>query len=310
MKIGLIDIDSVIPNLALMKLSAYHKSKGDQVEWWKGILFNKQYDKVYASKVFDFSKLPYDLPKNVEIGGSGYDLKKKLPSEIECEKPDYLIYPDCNYSIGFVTRGCIRDCEFCIVPKKEGKVEQVNLIERIWRGKGNLILLDNNILTRFDLFKKVLEFCKDKNIKVDFNQGLDCRLINEEKAEFINQYRKYILEIRFAFDNLDYRDAVEKTSKLVKGGNFWYVYCDENIESALERLLILKRLKQRTYLMRNNRITGKGFHKYTVLSKWASCNQFIQGMDIFHFIENYKSLNLGKEGRYIDNNMKELVPTP
>ncbi len=289
-KIGLINIDSKIPNLALMKLSAYHKSKGDYVEWWKGSLFHHQYNKVYASKVFDFSKMPECLPKDVEIGGSGYNINKKLPKEIDSHIPGYSIYPDCDYSIGFITRGCIRNCEFCIVPEKEGKIRQDSTVENIWRGKGNLILLDNNILVKFDLFKEILMFCKEKNIKVDFNQGLDCRLINEEKADFINKYQKYFLgNPRFAFDNLDYKSAVEKTCQLIKSRCFWYVYLDENWESALERLLILKRLRQRSYIMRNRRVIGKTFKKFSVLSRWSNCMFAMNKMDFYDFIHYYNT---------------------
>ena len=200
-RIGLIDIDSEIPNFALMKLSAYHKSKGDNVEWWRGISFHSKYDKVYASKIFTFTQMAYidgnyvdidDLPKDVEIGGSGYYINKKLPDDVEDFIPDYSIYPNCDYSIGFITRGCIRNCDYCIVPEKEGKIRQNSTVENIWRGKGNLVLLDNNILAKPEAFKEVILFCKKNKIKVDFNQGLDCRLITDGLAKFINQYRSVI----------------------------------------------------------------------------------------------------------------------
>ena len=297
-RIGLIDIDSEIPNFALMKLSAYHKSKGDNVEWWRGISFHSKYDKVYASKIFTFTQMAYidgnyididDLPKDVEIGGSGYYINKKLPDDVEDFIPDYSIYPNCDYSIGFITRGCIRNCDYCIVPEKEGKIRQNSTVENIWRGKGNLVLLDNNILAKPEAFKEVILFCKKNKIKVDFNQGLDCRLITDGLAKFINQYRSVIKpELRFAFDNLDYKNAVEKTCQLIKGRCFWYVYLDENWESALERLLILKRLRQRSYIMRNRRVVGRSFKKFTILSYWSNCMGAMNKMDFYDCVHYYK----------------------
>jgi len=132
-KIGLVDVDSKIPNLALMKISAYHKGRGDEVGWYNPML---GYDLVYASKVFDFTPDYAYYPKNTEIikGGSGYSLKEELHEEIEKQYPDYSLY-HCDYAIGFVTRGCIRNCEFCIVPQKEGKIKQVARVSDFCLGK-------------------------------------------------------------------------------------------------------------------------------------------------------------------------------
>lgn len=116
MKIGLYQVDGQLANLALMKLSAYHKSQGDSIEWANPL---GSYDKVYASQIFTDSKA--DFIPNMEIAGSGVSLDIVLPQDIDDVKPDYSIYPDCNYSTGFTTRGCIRNCEFCFVPKKEGR---------------------------------------------------------------------------------------------------------------------------------------------------------------------------------------------
>ncbi len=283
MKIGLYNVDSVIPNLALMKLSAYHKARGDDVTWYLPL---EGYDKVYASKVFTDSHI--EVKGGMEIGGSGCgDLKKTLPPEIDEMKPDYSIYPDCDYSIGFTTRGCIRKCEFCFVPEKEGKIREYRKVEDIWRGKGDLLLLDNNILAMPEKFMEVLEFCKTKKIHVDFNQGLDCRLVNEDIASAINQNKPFFTTVRFAFDSLDYIKSVYKTCKLIKGSCFWYVYCD-NWENALERLLILKRLGQRPYLMRDKCV--RGIKKYNFLANWTNRQMLFQKLDVAEYYPIYYRL--------------------
>lgn len=118
MRIGLHDSDNTgFPNYALMKISAWHKARGDTVEWFMPLM---RYDRVYSSKVFTFTQEDPYLPDNTIRGGTGYGLYDKLPDEIDAMYPDYSIYPDCDYAIGFLTRGCIRKCPWCIVPRKEG----------------------------------------------------------------------------------------------------------------------------------------------------------------------------------------------
>ena len=280
MNIGLYDIDGKLPNLALMRISAYHKAKGDNVEWMLPI---KIYDKVYASKIFTDSK--YEEYPNMEIGGSGYEKSKKLPEEIDKCFPDYSLYPDFKDSIGFTTRGCIRKCAFCFVPEMEGGIKDYMNVKDIWRGSGNLILFDNNILAMPSKLEEVFKFCAEKKIKVDFNQGLDCRLVTPELAKLIKENRKYIIPyLRFAFDNLSYKDSVERTCKLLGIKKmFWYVYCDEDYESALERLLVLKRYSQTPYLMRNKSL--KGQQKFIWLAKWVNSMGAFQKMDIWDIAE-------------------------
>lgn len=122
MNVGLIDVDSHgFPNLALMKISAWHKKRGDSVEWWNGL---KHYDLVYQSKVFDGTYSKDNefvvMADKVVKGGTGYDLKNKLPNEVEHTKPDYGLYGITDTAYGFLTRGCPRGCPFCIVKPKEG----------------------------------------------------------------------------------------------------------------------------------------------------------------------------------------------
>ena len=161
-KIGLIDVDSKWPNLALMKLSAYHKViKGDSVNWCNSF---GNHDRVYISKVFSFTPdFDYTVDGDVEVvkGGSGYSLVKQLPKNIEKLCPDYGLYHGIysSYAMGFTTRGCVRKCEFCVVPKKEGKIHVVADIESFWRGQERVVLLDNNLTAAPDNhFAEVLIF--------------------------------------------------------------------------------------------------------------------------------------------------------
>ena len=166
MRIGLVDVDGHhYPNLALMKISAWHKKRGDNVEWAMPLF---DYDKVYKSKVFSFTPDdPYDYRCETELGGTGYgDYSKVLPDEIEHTCPDYSLYDIKDVAYGFTTRGCIRKCSFCIVPKKEGKIRPHADIEEFPDGRRNLILMDNNIVAHEHGIKQ-LEKCKSLGVAVD-----------------------------------------------------------------------------------------------------------------------------------------------
>lgn len=199
MKIGLIDIDSKIPNLALMKISAWHKTQGDEVKFYDPLLDKP--DRVYASKVFNFTP-DYQYWPDCEIvkGGSGYDLKTELPPEVESLYPDYSLY-NCDYAIGFTTRGCIRNCQFCIVPRKEGKIRAVGDIYNFWHGQKRLMLLDNNLTALPDHMEKVCKQLIKEKIQTDFNQGLDIRLITDDMAQLLAKVRLW-KQIHFAFDDV------------------------------------------------------------------------------------------------------------
>lgn len=144
MNIGLIDVDSHnFPNLALMKISAYHKGRGDSVEWWNGL---KHYDIVYKSRVFtDTYSQDIDYCINADQvikGGTGYDLKNKLPNEIEHQFPDYHLYSGGGHkAYGYLTRGCPRSCKFCIVSQKEGNTHTVADLDEFWRGQKEIVLM-------------------------------------------------------------------------------------------------------------------------------------------------------------------------
>lgn len=203
MRIGLIDVDGHnFPNLALMKISAWHKSQGDTVEWCFPL---DHYDIVYQSKVFDETYSPdiewIPMADKVIKGGTGYGLDNKLPPEIEHIYPDYSIYPELtkDTAFGFLTRGCPRGCEFCIVAGKEGRRSiKVADLSEFWRGQKYIELLDPNLLAckeRLELLDQLI----DSKAIVNFNQGLDIRLTNEEIADKLGRMR--VKRIHFAWDN-------------------------------------------------------------------------------------------------------------
>jgi len=210
--IGLIDIDSKMPNLALMKLSAYHKQRGDDVELTRP-LFADQFDLVYASKVFDFSVMPI-LPDDVIIGGSGFDLTSLLQPEVEGLVPDYSLYK-CDYAIGYTSRGCNRSCPFCIVPKKEGKFRATGDIYNFWNGQKRLMLLDNSLNTDEDHFTFILNQLIENQIEVDFSQGLDIRLLTDSQAKLLMHVRLW-KQIHFAWDNIGIEPQVRSGVEIIK----------------------------------------------------------------------------------------------
>lgn len=224
MRIGLIDVDGGkrFPNLALMKISAWHKAMGDTVEWYDA-MFGGHFDKVYLSKVFSFTP-DYELPidaDEIERGGSGYcidmvdgkevfhkERDKHLPDEVEHIYPDYSLYPALTQdtAFGFLTRGCPRGCDFCIVKDKEGRCStKVADLSEFWHGQKNIVLCDPNILACRD-WKDLLQQLIDSRAWVDFNQGLDIRLMTEEKAEMLGRIK--VKEIHFAWDRYEDRDKI------------------------------------------------------------------------------------------------------
>lgn len=215
--IGLVDVDgkgSGFPNLALMKIAAYHKSLGDTVEW-ANPMFGK-YDKVYKSKVFTFSEDDGDIYDcEVIKGGTGYDIHTKLPAEIDAMQPDYSIYNvDPKTAYGFLTRGCPNKCKWCVVPIKEGKVLPYRDVDDIAvDGRTNLILMDNNILAS-DYGLKQIEKIIARGYRVDFNQALDARLITPQIAELLAKV-KWIDVIRLGCDTPKQVVECERAMRLI-----------------------------------------------------------------------------------------------
>lgn len=203
MRIRLIDIDSKIPNLALMQLSAYHKSIGDEV----GFDITNP-DRVYISCVFSknagnargVSTMYPD--SEVIMGGSGIDIHSKIPEPAQKIKPDYTLYPNSDSDLGFTTRGCIRKCSFCVVPEKEGKIHRWQHISEFHQeGHKKVTLLDNNITADKDWFFENSNYLIQNNLKVNICQGMDIRILTDEIAEQLSKMKFINNVINFAWDN-------------------------------------------------------------------------------------------------------------
>ncbi len=296
MKIGLIDVDGHnFPNLALMKISAYHKAKGDEVEWCIPLL---HYDIVYQSKVFDdtysndidFTPLADKIIK----GGTGYGLDNKLPDKIEHQYPDYHLYEDKipwirDTSMGFLTRGCPRACHFCIVAEKEGRCSKKVADLSEWHHSQPYIkLLDPNILA-YREHMDLLQQLADSKAYVDFTQGLDARLLTEESIALINQIR--LKEIHFAWDYMKEEKAVlsglllyKKYAKHKPHGHYGavYVLCnyDTTMEENLYRIYTLRDMGYDPYVMIYDKPNAPQEVRY--LQRW--CNNKI----IFRTIKNFE----------------------
>lgn len=255
MKIGLHDAErdhfrgnKNFPNLALMKISAWHKKKGDILEWWNPLY---QYDRVYSSKVFDFTPVDPYLPDNAIRGGTGYHdipMDQALLPEIDEMRPDYTIYPDCDYAIGYLTRGCPRHCRWCVVPRKEGAIRPYREWQEVIRpDTDKLILMDNNILAS-DHGIEQLGGLIGGRYRVDLNQGMDARLVTAEVAEILSRLQ-WIRFIRFSCDQRSQIEPIRRTIDLLGAYGvrpyriFIYLLVTEDITDATERVEALKEYK-------------------------------------------------------------------
>lgn len=325
MNVGLIDVDGHnFPNLALMKLSAYHKGCGNHVEWWRA---EGEYDVVYMAKVFSDAYSP-DLPeptntKKVIKGGTGYAIwlengkevyhKEKdppLPSEIEHQYPDYSLYPEhTGYgeplkkqtAYGFLTRGCPRGCDFCHVAPKEGRCShKVADLREFWNGQGNIVLSDPNILACKDAHDLMSQLVESK-AKVEFNQGLDARLLTPEKAELLA--RMNLKLPHFAMDTMQSMATVERGLRLyvdayrrIHGKWNWRyakVFCltnfDTNHDQDMLRIKTIQACECWPYVMVYNKPTAP---QITIrLQRWTNNAIFYASAKDFDDFQNtiYKS---------------------
>ena len=296
MRIGLIDVDGHnFPNIPLMKISAWHKAQGDHVEWYDP-MFSGHMDKVYMSKVFSASPdFEYCINADEIVqGGSGYcislvngkevfDKSKdiELPQEIEHIYPDYTINGIEDTAYGFLSRGCPRGCHFCHVEAKEGRASRkVADLNEFWNGQKNIVLCDPNILACKE-WKGLLQQLIDSNAWVDINQGLDIRLMTEEKAEMLKQIK--IKQWHFAWDRYQDKDKILPKFKMFKDitdinerNLIVYVLCnyDTTIEQDLERIYTLREMGYWAYVMLYDKENIPRGHILRKLQRWVN-NRYV-----------------------------------
>ena len=297
MRVGLIDVDGHnFPNLPLMKISAWHKSQGDHVEWYQP-LFSGHMDKVYMSKVFSFTpdyEWCIDADEIIK-GGSGYCIELvdgeevyhkendcNLPKEIEHIYPDYTLYPEYTQdtAYGFLTRGCPRNCSFCHTTQKDGcRSYKVANLSEFWKGQKNIVLLDQNILAckeHLELLDQLIE----SKARIEFNGGLDIRLVNERNIKKIKQLS--LKCIHFAFDRYQDKDVIMRNLKMFKeltgfdkdrGRIMVYILCnyDTDIQQDIERIQFCRELRFSPYPMIYDKEHADPVYKK--LQRW--CNNFI-----------------------------------
>lgn len=280
MTIGLHDADKEkmsakrkpFPNYALMKIAAYHKSLGDTVEWWSK---DNRFDRVYSSKVFNFTPDNPDLPPDTVKGGTGYGLFSELPPAIDEMFPDYSIYPDCDYAIGYITRGCPNHCRWCVVPRKEGAIRAYRDWHDLVRPDSDkLILMDNNILA-CDYGLKQLESLIDSGYKIDLNQGMDARLVTDEIAQILSKL-KWIRFLRFSCDSISQIAAIHKTAELLEKYGikpsklFIYLLVTDDLANAEYRVEQLKKFRGITIYAQAERNESMGITPNKLQREFAS----------------------------------------
>ena len=286
MPMGLIDVDGKLPNLALMKISSFYKKNGEKVGFVNGDEPKNKYDKIYASSIFTKSKRECQHLKEyygdcIEIGGTGWDIEKRLPEEIESMKPDYelytadMIYPKIkgimtkehkiqkaeqivNAGIGFSSRGCVRKCPFCFVPKKEGEFRQDTEIKDIINPRSNIIILHDNNLTADPYCIDKLHEIRDRNLIVDINQGCDVRLMTPEIAKAFSEV-KHLRSLHYAWDLMNFEKQVFEGIKVIsryiptyRHMCFCLVGYNTSFEEDMYRVRKLDELGVRPYIMRYN----------------------------------------------------------
>ena len=292
MKVGLIDVDGHRwPNLCLMKLSAYHKWRRDDVGWYEG---GQHYDLVYMSRVFtDSYSKDYEgkiHAGQVIKGGTGYGLDNRLPQMVEHMCPDYGLYPQfAGTAYGFLSRGCPRGCGFCIVGEKEGiRTRAVADLSEFWSGERDIKLLDANLLACPDQERLLLQLAKS-GAWVDFTQGLDIRLVTPENAALLNRVKTKALH--FAWDNPkeDLTPYFERFAALarIKDSRRRLVYVLTNYgsthEEDLYRIYTLKGMGYEPYVMVYEKPAAPPVTRR--LQRWVNNKRF------FHAVPDFRDFD-------------------
>ena len=306
MKVGLIDVDGKIPNLALMKISTFYKSQGASVDFVNG---NNHYDHIYASTILTKSQEKCNQLKSIyggkiTIGGTGVDNKLRLPDEIESCKVDYDLYTVemiekrtkgimtkaarqlkaqqiVDAGIGFTSRGCVRQCKFCFVPEKEGVLKQDTELKDIINPRSNVIILhDNNLTADPNCIDKLHEI-RDRKLIVDINQGCDVRLMTDDIAKALSEVN-HLRSLHYAWDLMEFEDQVmrgiETLSKYVKRYKhmcFMLVGFNTSFEEDVYRFRKLIEMKVDPYVMRYNDLPDdrlKHFERWVNSRIYKSCS--------------------------------------
>lgn len=303
--IGLVDVDGHnFPNFALMKISAFHKALGDNVEWASPLFGN--YDLVYKSKIFTFTPddtTPWGCP--VIKGGTGYDIKSRLPAEIESSKKmDYSIYPQHPFSIQFFSRGCIRHCPFCLVRDKEGYITPVEPVELNPNGQW-IEVLDNNFFANPE-WRGAVKYLMDTKQPVNFH-GIDVRILDEEQAYWLNRI-KMRGGIHIAWD-LPKLDLTEQLKTMVKYIKPWKIVCyilvgfNSTIEQDLKRIYTCRDLGISAWVMpfRDYENKREPSMYERDLQRWANRPQVLNKCNF----EDYEPRKGFKCGQYLISNHYE-----
>lgn len=330
--IGLVDVDSHgFPNIPLMKISAWHRAAGDDVEF---AIAGKRYNRIYMSKVFTESKEPEGIVGDIVVrGGSGYDLENRLPEEIEHTYPDYSLYPEMtrDKAFGMLTRGCPR-CNhgFCITPKKDGcRSRKVADLSEFWRGQRKIVLLDQNLLACKDDRIDLLQQLADSKAEVEFNGGTDIRFVNEKIIEMLRKIKTK--DFHFAWD--DPRENLEPYFRMVKESGIknpdrMRVYCLTNywstIEEDLMRIYTLREMGFVPYVMiydkqkfvdKNGRWLPDVAERYTReqmihfktcqhMQRWSATRGIIKLCQVF---ENYEPFQKWRDGGFKVPERKTMI---
>jgi len=331
MNIGIIDADlldkgTTFPNLALMKISSYYKSIGDEVNLVTDYNQVDEYERIFLSKVFDFTKIPIDLIRHpqIEYDGTGfyYDKASNLFREIEHIKPDYQLYNDyikdqifkgvgvnkfdnyLKYSIGFTTRGCFRKCKFCVNKKYSKVIKHSPLSEFIDQNRKYICLLDDNILA-FKDWQPIIEELISLNKPFQFKQGMDIRLMTVKKSKILSG-AKYRGDYIFAFDNYNKKDSIirgllkwrnynHKNTKMYVLSGFDYndrydnEFWTQDIVSIFKRIEILNKFNCLPYIMRHKNYLNSPYKgMYINLARWCNQPSFFKKLSFREFCEKHK----------------------